>query len=49
MEDAGAPEGFSQTLHSQRGFLGGARGKEPSSQCRRYKRHVFDPWVKKIP
>ena len=31
------------------GFPGGASGKEPSCQCRRYKRHGFDPWVGKIP
>ena len=31
-----------------RGFLGGASGKEPAYKCRRYKRHGFDPWVRKI-
>ena len=30
------------------GFLGGATGKEPTGQCRRHKRHRFDPWVGKI-
>ena len=30
----------------QRGFLGGASGKEHSCQCRRYE---FNPWVRKIP
>ena len=30
-------------------FPGGARGKEPDCQCRRHKRHGFDPWVGKIP
>ena len=24
-------------------------GKQPACQCRRHKRHVFDPWVRKIP
>ena len=24
-------------------------GKESACQCRRYRRHVFDPWVRKIP
>ena len=24
-------------------------GKEPICQCRRHKRHRFDPWVRKIP
>ena len=39
------------------GFPGGASGKKknknknkkPSCQCRKYKRHGFDPWVRKIP
>ena len=30
-------------------FPGGASGKEPACQCRRHKRHWFDPWVRKIP
>ena len=30
------------------GFPGGTNGKEPSCQCRRHKRHGFDPWVRKI-
>ena len=28
---------------------GGASGKEPACQCRRYERYGFDPWVRKIP
>ena len=32
-----------------RGFPGGAGCKEPTCQCRRCKRHRFDPWVRKIP
>jgi len=31
------------------GFPGGTSGKEPTCQCRRYKRCKFDPWVRKIP
>ena len=31
------------------GFSGGASGKEPTCQCRRYKKLKFDPWVRKIP
>ena len=31
------------------GFPGGASGKEPNCQCRKHKRHGFDPWVGKIP
>ena len=30
-------------------FPGGTCGKEPTCQCRRHKRHEFDPWVGKIP
>jgi len=30
------------------GFPGGPSGKEPSCQSRRHKRHIFDPWVRKI-
>ena len=30
-------------------FPSDASGKEPSYQCRRHKRHGFDPWVRKIP
>ena len=30
-------------------FSGSASGKEPTCQCRRYKRHGFDPWVVKLP
>ena len=29
-------------------FPSGASGKEPACQCRRLKRHRFDPWVGKI-
>ena len=31
------------------GFAGGASGKKPICQCRRHKRHRFNPWVGKIP
>ena len=31
------------------GFPGGSDGKEPACQCRRSKRHRFDPWVRKTP
>ena len=31
------------------GFPGGTSGTEPACQCRRCKRHGFDPWVGKIP
>ena len=29
----------------KKGFPGGTSGKEPICQCRRLKRHRFDPWV----
>ena len=32
-----------------RDIQGGASGNESTCQCRRYKRHVFNPWVRKIP
>ena len=31
------------------GIPGSTRGKEPTCQCRRHKRHGFDPWVGKMP
>ena len=31
------------------GFKGGASGKEPTCQCKRYKRFGFNPWVRKMP
>ena len=31
------------------GLPGGDSGKEPTCQCRRYKRCRFNPWVGKIP
>ena len=31
------------------GFPAGTSGKEPNCQCRRHKRHRFDPWIRKIP
>ena len=36
-------------LEYSEGFSGGASSKEPTCQCRRHKRHGFDPWVGKIP
>ena len=40
---------LSSPLHCPLGFPGGVSGKEPVCQCRRRKRHEFDPWVEKIP
>ena len=34
---------------SFRVYLGGASGKEPTCQCRRCKRCMFNPWDGKIP
>ena len=33
----------------KKGFPGGVSGKELVCQCRRYKRHRFDLWLRKIP
>ena len=33
---------------SSTGFPGGASSKEPTCQCRLYKRCRFDPWVGKV-
>ena len=30
-------------------LMGGARGKEPTCQCRKHKRCALDPWVGKMP
>ena len=32
-----------------KGLPRGMSGKEPVCQCRRHKRHRFDPWVVRIP
>ena len=40
---------ISQKYRQELGFPGGASGKEQSCQCRRPKRHVFNPWVRTIP
>ena len=37
-----------ETVGSDLGFLCGAHGQEPACQCRRHKRHKFDPWVRRI-
>ena len=39
----------SAELTIRKGFPGGASGKEPACQCRRYKRCWLDPWIRKIP
>ena len=36
-------------FYTIQGFPGGSSGKEPTCQCRRYKRHGLDPWVRRIP
>ena len=43
---------FNLLLNTPQGALGcpgGTSGKEPTCQCRRHKRHGFDPWVRKTP
>ena len=39
----------SDNLYFLIGLPGGTGGKEPACQCKRHKRHGFDPWVGKIP
>ena len=36
-------------VYIYRGFPGGASDKETACQCRRLKKHGFDPWARKIP
>ena len=40
---------FPRASRKKTGFPGGTIDKESSCQCRRHKRHRFDPWVRKIP
>ena len=40
---------FSQSMDSWTAFPDGASGKESACQCRRRKRHGFNPWVGKMP
>ena len=42
-------EELTMSVGADQGFTGGASGKEPPCQCRRCKRHRFEPWVAKIP
>ena len=36
-------------VYTHMGVPGGASGKEPTHECKRRRRHRFDPWVGKIP
>ena len=40
----GMPCRFKEIKTSELGFPGGTSGKELTCQCRRFKRHGFDPW-----
>ena len=40
---------FCVYTHIEKGFQGGASGKEPSGQCRRHNRFRFNPWVREDP
>ena len=42
-------QGFGGGAGTAKGFPGGLSGKESTCQCRRCRRHGFDPWVGKIP
>ena len=43
------PRPIKQNLSWLLGFPGDASCKEPTCQCRRYKRQRFNPWMGKIP
>ena len=43
------PPSFEEAKLHWEYFPGGTSGKEHTCQCRRHKRHRFDPWVGKIP
>ena len=36
-------------VNSIMGFPAGTGGKEPACQCKRQKKHGFNPWIGKIP
>ena len=36
-------------IYKLRGSPGVTSGRKPTCQCRRHKRHGFNPWVRKIP
>ena len=38
-----------QQQYTWEGLPNGASGKESTCQCKRHKRHGFNPWVRKIP
>ena len=42
-------ENFSRYLYQRWGFPGDANGKEPTCQCRRFRRQGFNPCTRKIP
>ena len=42
-------EGNGYPLQYPWGFLGGSVVKESTCQCKRCRRHRFDPWIRKIP
>ena len=42
-------EGLMIGIQIPRGFPGGADHNESACQCRRHRRHRFNPWVRKIP
>ena len=41
--------GHKESDTARLGLPGGASGEEPASQYSRFKRHWFNPWVRKIP
>ena len=39
---------YRRSLYGDSGFPSGTSGKESTCQCRRHKRHGFNPWIRKI-
>ena len=40
---------FCHTLSHRTGLLRYLSGKESACQCKRHRRYIFDPWIRKIP
>ena len=48
-KESDTTEQLSTTQNTPLSFPGGISGKESTFQCKRHKRHGFNPWVRKIP
>ena len=47
--DRGAWQAAVHGIPKSQKWLSNSQGKEPACQCRRHKRHGFNPWIGKIP